>query len=304
MNKKFVYFLTNVASREWLKNELAIFRPKLKFSYSRGGFITFVNAESNGRPEDFTYLPVFARHHGYSQTKGTREECVEFYEKTKSKFPLLDTTSAKVTPPAPYYELIEVSEDEFFLGFVDHNESRFPLNDPKVELAENAPSRAYFKILEVDRIGDLKIGAQDTVVEFGSSPGGAVFALLEKGANVFGVDTGEMDDICLKHPKFTWIKKSIQETLREDFKGMNIDWVISDMNLSPFAVFSELKSFYERTLISPKKGFILTLKMTKQEMIKELDSFEDKLFKRGYQTILMKQLPSHHQEFAIVAIKR
>ncbi len=303
MNKKFLYFIINPDSRELLKAELAMYSPSLKASYNRAGFITFVQ-ESSNEGREFRYSPVFARHFGESIHKGSKLECIDFYNKNP-KHPLVDTDEASVYPKAPFYELIQVTPEEYFLGLVTPKafelENLPVLGNPKFTLPESAPSRAYLKIKEVDLLAGLNLKDSRAVIEFGASPGGAVYYLLENGLKVFGVDTGKMHENCLANPNFKWVNKSIQETLASDFKNTEIDWLISDMNMSPFAVFSELAKFFERTGLRPKKGIVLTLKLTKKEMVKELDHVEKKIFRLGFKIIFMKQVVSHHTEFAIVA---
>ncbi len=50
-----------------------------------------------------------------------------------------------------------------------------------------------------------------TVLELGGAPGGASYSLLQRGANVFGVDTGEIAPAVLDFPgpgQFTHINTS------------------------------------------------------------------------------------------------
>lgn len=301
VNKKFLYFLTNESKSggEWLKAELVAHRPDYKFSYSRPGLMTFVN--STEKP--ISYVPIFSRHFGYSIFRGTKIEAIHHYELLRSKYPLIDCEKkmGEKYPEYPCFELVPVKENEYILGFLEKSFGNdWVLGDPYLTLPEHAPSRAYLKILEVEKILNLNINKGNTVIEFGSAPGGATLALLEKGVTVFGVDTGVMHELCVDHSLFSWVKKSIQETLDSDFEGQ-IDWILSDMNLSPFAVLGELKKFLERTKCKPVKGIVLTLKMTKKEMLKDLDQIEKKVYKMGFDIYFMGQLPGHNQEFSLVA---
>lgn len=304
VNKKFLYFLTNEqkSGGDWLKAELLLYRPEFKFSYSRPGLITYVN--STEKP--INYVPIFSRHFGYSIFRGTKVEAIHHYELLRSKYPLVDCEKkmGEKYPEYPCFELVPVKEDEYLLGFLEKSYGNdWILGDPHLTLPDHAPSRAYLKILEVEKTLNLKIVKGDVAIEFGSAPGGATLALLEKELKVFGVDTGSMHESCTSHPNFVSIKKSIQETNAEDFNH-KIDWILSDMNLSPFAVLGELKKFFERTKIKPQKGIVLTLKMTKKEMLKDLEQIEKKIFKMGFDITFMGQLPGHNQEFSLTAKTR
>lgn len=66
------------------------------------------------------------------------------------------------------------------------------------------------KVLDgIDYVGaELRPG--EHALEIGSSPGGATYALLEKGLSVEGIDPGEMSEVSLQHPKFFHHHQSIQ----------------------------------------------------------------------------------------------
>ncbi len=304
VNKKFLYFLTNEpkSGGDWLKAELLLYRPEFKFSYSRPGLITYINSTE----KSISYVPIFSRHFGYSIYRGTKIEATHHYELLRSKFPLVDCEKnlGQKYPGYPCFELVPVKDDEYILGFLEKSFGNdWVLGDPNFALPSHAPSRAYLKILEVARVVNLNFSKNDTIIEFGSAPGGATLALLENGAKIFGVDTGNMHELCTQHAHFVWVRKSIQETEKSDF-GESIDWILSDMNLSPFAVLGELKKFFARTQIIPSKGLILTLKMTKKEMLKDLIQIEKKVYNLGFDIHFMGQLPGHNQEFALVGKKR
>lgn len=300
VNRKFIYFIANnVESVSWLKEELKINFPFLKPSYSRGTFLTFLNPEA----KDFPITVLFARHWGYSQFKGKRQEVLDYFAQLKTDLPLIDCEKMKgeQIPYGKYFEMIPVFEEEYFLGYSEKfTQNNYVLGSPEVSLPVDSPSRAYLKISEVIKVLELPIDEKSVVIEFGSSPGGAVFALLEKGAKVYGVDTGKMHERCLANSKFVWIEKSIQDCTDNDFLETP-DWILSDMNLSPFSVLNELKKFSERTKIKPNNGLILTLKMTKKELLKKIKSLKGMVRSLGYEVVFMGQLPSHHTEFSLVA---
>ncbi len=290
--------MINPESKEWLKEELKIYQKDLKLSYSRDFILTYIKPKN-----DFSYAPVFSRHWGISLKIGTKEACLLEFEKMNSKSSLIETETATAYPKGQFFELIKIREDEYLLGFVEKPLSKYPLANPGITLSEKAPSRAYLKIKEVISVANLNFNPNENVIEFGSSPGGAVFALLENGQNVIGVDTGKMHEACLNHPNYKHISKSIQEVLLSDFEvNYKLDWLLSDMNLSPVAVFSELEKFFERTKIKPQKGIVLTLKMTKKDLVRSFNGLEKKMEKLGYRVSFMSQLSQHHTEFCMVGL--
>jgi 23S rRNA C2498 (ribose-2'-O)-methylase RlmM len=267
---QFYYFICNIGSEAFLKAEIKAFYPQLRFAFSAAGFLTFKVMEA--LPVDFS--PVFTRHFGEYIARGTLQEM----EKLKTN----------------EFEIIEVSETVSYLG---RPLSRFKLHYPEYVLPDNAPSRAYLKILEAADRANVNFVAGERALEIGASPGGACFALLSKGLNVIGVDTGVMAQVCLDNPNFLHYQKSIQH-FDPKYIMDKIDWLLVDMNLAPEATLHEI----EKIIVihgHNLKGVFLTLKMTKIGLVERLP-FYKKLAKRmGIEVEFMTQLPSHKQEFLL-----
>ena len=62
---------------------------------------------------------------------------------------------------------------------------------------QKAPSRAYLKLEESVLWSGAPLEKGDTAIEIGSAPGGASYALLERGLNVIGIDPADMDKAVL-----------------------------------------------------------------------------------------------------------
>jgi 23S rRNA (cytidine2498-2'-O)-methyltransferase len=84
--------------------------------------------------------------------------------------------------------------------------SRWPGGTPKIDMPDDAVSRAYLKITEASAVVAATVAAGDRCVELGSSPGGSCQALLDRGLIVTGIDPAEMAPAVLEHPNFTHIK--------------------------------------------------------------------------------------------------
>ena len=221
-------------------------------------------------PIDFS--PVFTTHFGAYLARGTKAEMEAMKE--------------------PHHELIKISETVYYLG---NPLSRFKLHYPAIELPVEAPSRAYLKILEAAARAGITFSSGERALEIGASPGGACYALLAKGLNVIGVDTGEMAPICLNNPHFQHFRESIQH-FDPKYIMDRLDWLLVDMNLAPEATLHEIEKII--LIHGPHlKGVFITLKMTKMALIGRLP-FYKKLAKRmGIKVEFMTQLPSHKQEF-------
>lgn len=304
---QFFYFLCNPGSEAFLKEEIRLIYPELRFAYSTEGFLTFKEI----RPLGKTLRPVFCRHFGTFIMRGTLPEVEararelngrgadliyskdgEIFKNNKIKFGELALEIIKVTANG---------KDQYYLGEFKSSllTAPWPGGFSPNRLPEIAPSRAYLKVLDgIDYVGaELKAG--DHALEIGSSPGGATYALLEKGLSVEGVDPAQMSGVCLNHPKFYHHHTSIQDFKVYDLKN-HVQWLFVDMNLPPEGTLREIEKVVEK--VKPTlKGAFITLKMTKFELVSRVPMYLTFVNNMGLKVVMATQLPSHKQEFLIYA---
>lgn len=308
----FFYFLCNPGSEAFLKEEIRLIYPELRFAYSTEGFLTFKEI----RPLGKTLRPVFCRHFGSFIMRGTLEEVEAeaarlngrgadfFYSKDGDIF-----KNNKIKLGDNILEIIKVSgknngknnNDQYYLGefksslLTAPGPGGFSLN----VLPAEAPSRAYLKVLDgIDYVG-AELLPLDHALEIGSGPGGATYALLEKGLSVEGIDPAMMSEICLRHPKFFHHHISIQDFKVYELKN-HVQWLFVDMNLPPEGALREIEEIVEKVRPTLKGAFI-TLKMTKFELVRRVPMYLTFVKNMGLKVVLATQLPSHKQEFLIYA---
>lgn len=301
----FFYFLCNPGSESFLKEEIRLIYPELRFAYSTEGFLTFKET----RPLGKTLRPVFCRHFGRFLGRGTLEEMralaagfrgpVLFYSKDGEIY-----ESPKVVFGEWCREIIKVTangKDQFYLGEFKSSLLTAPWPggfSPHV-LPEESPSRAYLKVLDgIDYAGAV-LTPGEHALEVGSGPGGATYALLKKGLSVEGIDPGLMDDICVSHPKFHHHHCSIQDFKVFELRD-HVQWLFVDMNLPPEGTLREIEKVVEKVQPSLKGAFI-TLKMTKPDLVKRVPMYLTFVGNMGLKVVLATQLPSNKQEFLIYA---
>ncbi len=304
-DSNFFYFLCNPGSESFLKEEIRLIYPELRFAYSTSGFLTFKET----RPLGKTLRPVFCRHFGKFLKRGTLEEVRAVARELKKPVLFYSKDGEIFEDPEIVFgeyalEIIKVTvndKDQYYLGEFKSTllTAPWPGGFSPAKLSDMAPSRAYLKVLDgMDYVG-AKLLASDHALEIGSSPGGATYALLEKGLSVEGIDPGKMDDICLNHPKFFHHNLSIQDFKVFDLKN-HVQWLFVDMNLPPEGTLREIEKVVEK--IKPTlKGAFITLKMTKFELTSRVPMYLTFVSNMGLKVVLATQLPSHKQEFLIYA---
>jgi 23S rRNA (cytidine2498-2'-O)-methyltransferase len=161
------------------------------------------------------------------------------------------------------------------------------------------PSRAYFKLEEALVRSRAPVRAGDVAVELGSAPGGASWALLQRGLHVHGIDNAEMDPRVLEYcgprgNRFTHHKCLMGQVKREDLPR-SLHWVLCDVNLAPQVAFQTLR----RMVARPRRdlcGVLLTLKLDTWKAMRHLPRWRTQIEAMGMVEIGITQLPSNRLE--------
>lgn len=91
------------------------------------------------------------------------------------------------------------------------------------------PSRAYRKLLEVERRWGRVIEPNETCVDLGAAPGGWTYLALERGAHVTAVDRSPLRDDLMADPRLTFVKGDAFRYQPE----ARVDWLLSDIIAFP-----------------------------------------------------------------------
>ncbi|WP_047396365.1 SAM-dependent methyltransferase [Cetobacterium sp. ZOR0034] len=303
----FIYTIVNIGSEKSLKEEVALKYPELSFAYSRPGYITF--KDNSGKLNiDSKLNLVFARAYGISLGRTNPENLEEEISKYKAdvthRFSLISDEKSGETANLgdTILDVIEVKDGEFWLGMrkVYADSWRVIGANPNLILPEAAPSRAYLKIAEALIWTNYEYRGEESVLELGSAPGGASYAMLERGFKVYGVDNALMDEDLLKNPNFKHIKEPMQKVQDNDVPRP-CHLLVSDVNVLPSLILSQLKRF-----MSIRPGIhtvFYTLKIgdkiSVKEVLKHIDTF--KTF--GFKEVRATQLPSNKSEIMLYGKK-
>jgi 23S rRNA (cytidine2498-2'-O)-methyltransferase len=337
----FVWFTHQPTSRDWLKREIATKRPDLRFAFSRPGLTTFkVDPARADEPSASSFARAYGRSLGRATSVEEvlahaaalpQPLVLHVFERDPDRpaderdVALAGTRAAALDTAlraaAPFVERAEAHagdlvldvivapgeepEDGIFVGYHRHDDTRGPLPGgvPHVAIPAAAPSRAWAKIEEAIRWSGLEPQPGEHAVELGSAPGGASFALLERGLHVHGVDPGAMDPRVLAYAgprgnRFTHHALPAAEVARKDLPRA-YEWLASDVNLAPMVALKYVERFVALAH-GGLRGAFITLKLNDDGIFEALPRLAARIGKLGARRVRYTQLPSHRSE--IVAI--
>lgn len=320
----YIFALSNPGSEKALKLEAETLKSGWRPSYQRRGFVTF-KADSLFSLDSLAVGIGCARRLCLSLGKSlTREEAIQKLGDTKlihhARFQNRKMQGIHGEGESPEIgqiigTVVELGPEEFWTGIHRHTPflSPDPAGDSGIEMPATSPSRAWLKLEEAARFFDLKFTPQDIVVELGCAPGGVVFALLERGVSVIGVDPAKMAPVVMecaiterdqatdKRPWFFHSRKPAALTSKRDL-GHGVSWFMSDMNQSPDVVLKECARFCK---MAPSiRGTLITLKLTDLLQVAEKSQWFAAITAMGFQTVRLQQLSVHHKEFALLGLNR
>jgi 23S rRNA (cytidine2498-2'-O)-methyltransferase len=332
IKSKFFFMTCNFGSEKALIHEVSKLEPKLKLGFSKKGFVTFKSETDLG--VNFRLESVFARTQGISLERFKLEEgdispLSDYIADLEKKFPtslvhvfprsrkaseeeddLVKLTQKvqivydkEVKHPDVIIDVVYVEENEVWVGMhkVEKDDYILPGNRPDISLPPEAPSRAYLKIAEAFWLTKPKIKSGDTIMEIGSSPGGASYYLLTQGFKVIGVDSAVMDTVVMKNPNFTHLKKTAGSVTKADVEAKKVAWLAMDINVKPDIAFLELKKLLP--LLTYLEGALLTFKIPNQDGFLKVNDYIKRVKKLGFGQITAKQLFYNRQEIFIFAKK-
>ncbi len=249
-----------------------------KSSFQRKGFVTF-KAPREIDVDEATFDSVFARHIGLQTNApldAARDDLVETIVDVDGKPWRSVHTKANARTPWPH-------------------------GIPPLVLAEQAPSRAWLKLEEAAALFDIPFRAGQRAVEIGSAPGGAAYALLERGLHVVGIDPNEMDARIAVHPKFAHMKMT---SMNVDVAALeHYDWLLLDVNVPPRTALRGALPLVRAN--ASLAGFVFTLKMKDASLASEIDDWLARIRAAAGQSFSLqsRQLWSNGSEICVVGLR-
>jgi 23S rRNA (cytidine2498-2'-O)-methyltransferase len=82
----------------------------------------------------------------------------------------------------------------------------------------------------------------------------------------------------------------------------NIKWIMSDVSATPNYTLDSVEDIVTRDDVNIR-GMLLTLKLTKWELVKELPQYLDRIRSWGYKYIRTRQLAFNRREICVAVMK-
>lgn len=200
----------------------------------------------------------------------------------------------------------------FFAGWHRHsaNTNPTPGGIPRAVIPLESPSRAWLKLVQALAFTGLE--TKDThshplrgkvAVELGSAPGGASYALLQRGMRVMGIDPGAMDPRVLNYrtPQGGTPFKHLQMPAGEVEPHLlppQADILISDLNLAPAVMIRLVRKMQDQVHASL---LILTLKINDRAVFAGLKENLAAIRDFAPGPVRATHLPGNRDEICVVA---
>ncbi len=178
--------------------------------------------------------------------------------------------------------------------------SRWPGGIFAAEMEEHIVSRAYLKMREGITTFRWPVKGGDTVIEIGSSPGGASQALLEMGLKVIGVDPAEMHESLLTEKKFTHWRMRGSELKKTRLRG--VKWLTADLNVAPDYTLDTVEEIVTNQHVRIA-GLLLTIKLPEWELAAKIPKHISRVKSWGYKSVRVRQLSHNRQEYCLCALR-
>lgn len=151
---------------------------------------------------------------------------------------------------------------------------RFPGGIVEIPPDRAAPSRAFAKLAEVEIRLARQIGAGETCVDLGASPGSWTYLALARGARVTAVDRSPLRDDLMAHPWLTFVRGDA--FCYEPAEP--VDWLLCDVIAFPERSCELLETWLARQWC---RQFCVTIKFKGQDEYPKLEAFKAALARSG-----------------------
>lgn len=177
-------------------------------------------------------------------------------------------------------------------GLSDWPGGRVQLAKPKGQI-----SRSEFKLEELFRTGIADVPTSGTALDLGASPGGWTRIMLERGLDVWSVDTGALDHRLHGRQGLTYVPTLAGPFLAENTQMFDV--VVNDMRMEPLLSASIMNS--AARFVPPGGMGIMTIKLPPGGALRMIDETVRAL-QRMWRVDVVRQL--FHNRHEVTAVLR
>lgn len=200
----------------------------------------------------------------------------------------------------------ETAEEPLFLGYHEHQAGMHthPGGLPRISLPDEVPSRAWLKFEQAlawrgwDQL-DLR---GQTALDLGCAPGGATYSLIQRGMNVLGVDTGEMDPRVLDLAKSQGVRfdhwRTAAGRLNLTALPQEVALLLCDINLAPPEIIPDIRRIQDAV---QARRLILTIKLNTPALEDRAHEFIDTIRDFAPAPVFATQLAGNRREICVCA---
>lgn len=299
----YFYCLCNPGYEAKLKAEAAAHAPDLHPSFSRPGFVTFKTTKHR-QPPRFTFARVSGRFLAKGNAAAAEKAILqEGKARIVHRFSVPEGrgTGPEASAGSEILDILQLGPDEFWWGWrtVDPWGWGVPGGMPSLVLPAEAPSRAWLKLEEMLLWSRWTPVPGTVALELGSAPGGASWALLNRGCQVVGVDVAAMAAVCQNHPGYSHRELSVRDLRKKDLPE-KIDVLFCDLGLKPFEAIPQIRHLCQ--IVPSINRLYYTLKMGDGLDTAELDRWRDEIRKLGF-TVRSTHLPANRMEILVAGTR-
>ncbi|MBL8888748.1 MAG: hypothetical protein JNL67_02135 [Planctomycetaceae bacterium] len=153
--------------------------------------------------------------------------------------------------------------------------SPFPAGAPPIASDQNAPARAFGKLVEAQLRLGRSIKPSESCVDLGASPGGWTWVAVEQGARVTAIDRSPLRPDLMGHASVNFVKGDAFA-----FKPPQpVDWLLCDVAAFPQRTLELLEQWLGQRWC---KQFVVTTKFRGDDGYELLSAYKELLRRSGY----------------------
>jgi 23S rRNA (cytidine2498-2'-O)-methyltransferase len=161
---------------------------------------------------------------------------------------------------------------------------------------KEAPSRAFAKLVEVERRMNRPIATGETCVDLGAAPGSWTYTALARGATVTAVDRSPLRDDLMRDPRLTFVRGDAFRYRPEQ----PVDWLLSDVIAFPDRVLELLDAWLGAGLC---RRLCVTIKFRGRDDDAALETIKQRLASSDYE-FCVRRLNANKNEATAYGVRR